>query len=62
MSDVCSIIVPGDGELVLERPELTLQPLVPLGEGQPVVDGVRDVVAVQSQVARGVTVSLQEVE
>ena len=60
MSDVGSIIVPGDGELVLERPELALQPLVPLCEGQPVVDGVRDVVAVQSQVARGVTVSLQK--
>ena len=54
--------MPGDGELVLERPELTLQPLVPLGEGQPVVDGVGDVVAVQPQVAARVTVRLREVE
>ena len=53
---------PGDGELVLEGPELSLEPLVPLGEGQAVVDGVGDVVAVQPQVARGVAVRLRGLE
>lgn len=44
------------GQLILEGAQLTLEPLVTLGQGQPIVDGVVDIIVVVPQVTRRVAI------